>query len=628
MNNQIPENNSLTPYQGIFIGDEISVLDMTVRSYNALRRAGIRTIEDLLHYPVFDLPKIKNLTPKCVQEVTDMIHRLQISTLLDVNGMIHRLQISTLLEEKKIGLMIPNTYNVKLSKKEERWSNILYQTLLSVLPENSFEISLMQTEGELPEKYLQLSLPLCPEGGDRINTIEIVFKDNYLTFEYFESAPYCISNERGCIAANAINESTNELPIVCTYQQYGKRFSIVSKFQNPEAIVSAINSLLCVLDYISILSKYMRGDDSRNGSDMAFEAITASCGYINKTQFEDYNLYDANKIVKVRDWIDELQDKLYDCDLLPETVHNYITDYRTELSKGVYPEIRLKDNALPSDDCFLTLKCVQEVLLEKARKYPNNPYVLTSLDISRLLAIPFSAVVEVQSLLADFCNVSIERIKNMYAKDIDWFMLSSNTVISFNNYLTTKFGNNELSQRLLLKGVLLGFDEAKSRIEAALEILGTKHGISLLSNQVHRDDGWFFYGLYTDPVGCIRYMKEDRNLSSETILHIIRCEPMILYAYKEVKSKLYAHDSEYIDRVIFKYVNQLKLSEQIEQMALDINNGATDTVIKLNVSVEELCSGLNGEPVMLEAYAHLLHAAELLSNSNHHDLAEMVNIIN
>jgi len=123
-------------------------------------------------------------------------------------------------------------------------------------------------------------------------------------------------------------------------------------------------------------------------------------------------------------------------------------------------------------------------------------------------------------------------------------------------------------------------------------------------------------------------MKEERNLSSETILHIIRCEPMILYAYKEVKSKLYAHDSEYIDRVIAKYVKQLNLSEQIEKMALEINNGAIDTAIKLTVSVEELCSELNGEPVMLEAYSHLLHAAEILSSSNHHDLAKMVNIIN
>ena len=197
--------------------------------------------------------------------------------------------------------MILNSCNVKLSEKEEKWANVLYQTLLSVLPETSFEISLMQTKGALPEKYLQLSLPLCPEGADKINVLEIVFKDNYLTFEYFESAPYCISNERGCIAANAINESTNELPIVCTYQQYGKGFSIVSKFQKPEAIVSAINSLICVLDYISILSKYMKGDDSSNGSDMAFEALAASCGYISETQFEDYNIYDENKPKKDKD---------------------------------------------------------------------------------------------------------------------------------------------------------------------------------------------------------------------------------------------------------------------------------------------------------------------------------------
>lgn len=524
--------------------------------------------------------------------------------------------------------MILNENNIKLSEKESSWVERLHQTLLSALPDSAFEIHINQTNGVFPETYLQLILPLCPEDAEKIGPIEIVFKDDYLAFEYFEQAPFCISNERGCIAANAINECTNELPIVCTYQQYAKSFSIISKFQEPESIVRAVNSLLCVLEYISILSKYMKGDDSRNGSDMAFEAIAASCGYINKTQFEDYNLYHANKIIKARDWLDELQDKLYDCDLLPQTVHNYISEYRLELREGVYPEIRLKDDTLPSDECFLTLKRVQEVLLEKARRYPDNPYVLTSIHISQLLAIPFSTVMEVQRLLADFCNVSTERVQYMYSKDIDWFMVSPDSVISLYQYLTEKFGKTELPQKLLIKGLLLGFEEVKTRIEAALEILGTKHGTSLLSNQAFRDDGWFFYGLYTDPIGCIRYMKEECKLSSETILHIIRYEPMILYAYKEVKNKLYAHDQKYIDKVIAKYAKQLNLAEQIERLAYDIKNGATNAAIKITISMDDLCAGLNGEPVMLEAYAHLFRAAEILTNCNLRDLAEMVNIIN
>lgn len=615
MNNQIPENNSLIPYKEILIGDDISVLDMTICSYNALRRAGIQTIEDLLRYPISDLPKIKNLIPKCVQEVTDMIHRLQVSTLLD---------------EEKSGLTLPNTHNVKLSKKEESWVNILYQTLLSVLPETSFEISLMQTKGAVPEKYLQLSLPLCPEGAERINTIEIVLKNNYLTFEYFEAAPYCISNERGCIAANAINESTNALPIVCTYQQYAKGFSIVSKFENPKIIVNAINSLLCVLDYISILSKYMRGDDSHNGSDMAFEALAASCGYISETQFEDCNIYDQNKTREKKDWLDELQDKLYECDVLPETVHQYISDYRLELRTGAFPEIRLKDNCLPSDDCFLTLKNVQEVVLEKVRRSPDGPYVLTSLHITRLLSIPFSTVTKVQTLIMDHCDISNEQVKLMYSKDIDWFMVKSDTVMRLYHYLVDKFENGELAKKLLVKSILLGFEEAKLRIESVLEILGQKHGMALLYNQVYRNDSWFFCGLYANPIGCIRYMKEERQLSSESILHIIRCKPIILYTYKEVKSKLYAHDAEYIDAVISKYDEQLKNAKQIYEFAQALNNNNEDknTTIKMLKSlIENLYSELKGEPIMLEAYKYLLQASALFAHCNQKELAEMVNVI-
>ena len=75
-------------------------------------------------------------------------------------------------------------------------------------------------------------------------------------------------------------------------------------------------------------------------------------------------------------------------------------------------------------------------------------------------------------------------------------------------------------------------------------------------------------------------------------------------------------------------MKQLSLSKQIEELACDIKNGATGAAIKITISMDDLCAGLNGEPVMLEAYAHLFRAAEILTNCNHRDLAEMVNIIN
>ena len=83
MKENLIENGEVLPIKGLFIDDDIAVLDMTVRSYNCLRRAGIQTISELLHTPTASLPEIKNLGAKNVQEITNFIQRLKISTILD-----------------------------------------------------------------------------------------------------------------------------------------------------------------------------------------------------------------------------------------------------------------------------------------------------------------------------------------------------------------------------------------------------------------------------------------------------------------------------------------------------------------------------------------------------------------
>ena len=52
----------------------IEDMDLSVRSYNCLKRAGINTVEDLIHKTEDDMLKVKNLGRKSLDEV---IHKLE-----------------------------------------------------------------------------------------------------------------------------------------------------------------------------------------------------------------------------------------------------------------------------------------------------------------------------------------------------------------------------------------------------------------------------------------------------------------------------------------------------------------------------------------------------------------------
>lgn len=62
------------PYkEGISVGHPIDDLDFSVRTYNCLRRAGIRTIEGLLDLDAYRLRNIRNMSSRCVQEVLEKL---------------------------------------------------------------------------------------------------------------------------------------------------------------------------------------------------------------------------------------------------------------------------------------------------------------------------------------------------------------------------------------------------------------------------------------------------------------------------------------------------------------------------------------------------------------------------
>lgn len=51
----------------------IENLDLSVRAYNALKRAGVNTLEDLLHISVADLWNLRNIGAKSTAEIMGAI---------------------------------------------------------------------------------------------------------------------------------------------------------------------------------------------------------------------------------------------------------------------------------------------------------------------------------------------------------------------------------------------------------------------------------------------------------------------------------------------------------------------------------------------------------------------------
>ncbi|MBR5252919.1 MAG: DNA-directed RNA polymerase subunit alpha, partial [Clostridia bacterium] len=54
----------------------IEELDMSVRSFNCLKRAGIDTVEDLINRTEEEMMKVRNLGKKSLEEVIQKLHSL------------------------------------------------------------------------------------------------------------------------------------------------------------------------------------------------------------------------------------------------------------------------------------------------------------------------------------------------------------------------------------------------------------------------------------------------------------------------------------------------------------------------------------------------------------------------
>ena len=61
----------------------IEELDLSVRSYNCLKRAGINTVEELIQRNEEDMMKVRNLGKKSLEEVVNKLAELNLSLRKD-----------------------------------------------------------------------------------------------------------------------------------------------------------------------------------------------------------------------------------------------------------------------------------------------------------------------------------------------------------------------------------------------------------------------------------------------------------------------------------------------------------------------------------------------------------------
>lgn len=206
---------------------------------------------------------------------------------------------------------------------------------------------------------------------------------------------------------------------------------------------------------------------------------------------------------------------------------------------------------LPSDDCFRTLAEAQKIHTALPERVKKNSSRLDSVE--RYLNVSYSDVLSAKDAMCAVFGRSKREVEEMYSQDPEWLLVSADSVKDFSTFFSIKFADPELGWIVFQNAAFLGPEKSEQRINAVLELLGSEYGEAAIREDA-RGYGWLYYRWYTDPVGCIAYMLQCR-LTPEKIPNILSQEPVLLYAYKEIRTWSYNHDQEYLDKTIQKYMN-------------------------------------------------------------------------
>ena len=185
--------------------------------------------------------------------------------------------------------MIQNNNNIQLNEMEESSIKTINEVIAKDIGEDHFTISIEFREEVLEEIYLLLDIPVRPADGEKISKLYVSMKANGGFYLEYLKRTECISNERGCIAANEINSNMVRLPVKSIYSENEEGFYISSVFYNPKDIIEAINTVLLVLEYLIILESFLKGTATDVEIEQAFDAIVAGGDHISH-KIEDFNI--------------------------------------------------------------------------------------------------------------------------------------------------------------------------------------------------------------------------------------------------------------------------------------------------------------------------------------------------
>lgn len=270
---------------------------------------------------------------------------------------------------------------------------------------------------------------------------------------------------------------------------------------------------------------------------------------------------------KVQGRIAEIE-KILSCAVVVETEQlHFSEDFLAELRKSVqacglsanqaeryaqYCRIRFEQEEqrrfaiLPDGKYLETLKEAQRILSGKP-----NPSELSEDRMDRFLQIPCDQWQSTKARIVECFGCSKDTVDALFSEDEEWLFVSPDSVVELASYLKERFSDIAVVWNIFRSAALLGVNTGKSRIEAVLDILGEEVGKKVISADAEAN-AWLFYRYYTDPVGCIAYMKEC-GLTPERILNVVQQDPDILYFYKEGRRLSYYHNQEQIDRIIQRY---------------------------------------------------------------------------
>lgn len=242
----------------------------------------------------------------------------------------------------------------------------------------------------------------------------------------------------------------------------------------------------------------------------------------------------------------ELEKRLHHCGLSSMQVTSYIDFFRYKF-QNVGQNI---SDYLPAEKNLTTL---QEALRIKNAVSTEDVYSqFGEYEIHRFLQVSSDEWIGTKQTIATLFDRDLKEIDEVYNKDEAWLFVTSGDVSTLAAFLKSTFNDDGIIWKIFQKAALLGTEQTKERVIRLFDLLGEEIGKQVISYDIAHD-GWLFYRFYTDPIGCIDYMKEC-GLTPEKIMNLIEQDSYILYLFKEGRRPRYNHNQEGIDLIIQKYI--------------------------------------------------------------------------